>query len=208
MFTVPESDFSLTGKWFWIPGDTFRDAASLRTQIDLKLGQGAAIILNVPPNTTGVIPEEYLEQLALAEDARIATYGRPLALLPAPVSSGCTSLSFTLPVTGVFDTISISEGLNEGQVQSAWKEWPSISPTYYCAATCLLARAGDCVVLRRSLLYQRNLVQASGSRSDRRCVKFCPLLPVRSQSFGVRLSRDSRTRYLRCSRVQRVCAAF
>ncbi len=88
----------------------------MRTQIDLKLGQGSSIILNVPPNTSGLIPDEYTQQLGLAADARYATYSRPVSALPQPVSGPCSSLSFTLPVTGPFDSLSISEDLSAGQV--------------------------------------------------------------------------------------------
>ena len=60
-FVVSESDFSfVTGNWFWNPGIRFMKASDLWSQFTLKYGQGAAFTLNVPPNASGVVPEEYL----------------------------------------------------------------------------------------------------------------------------------------------------
>ena len=62
------------------------------------------------------LPSLSAQQLALFAAARNATYGAPAAILSAPVSSTCDSLSFTVPVTGSFDRIVITEDMSAGQV--------------------------------------------------------------------------------------------
>lgn len=60
-FVVSESDFSfVTANWFWNKGIPFMTSAALFEQFAVKYGQGANLILNVPPNASGVIPAEYL----------------------------------------------------------------------------------------------------------------------------------------------------
>ena len=89
----------LQGNWFWNPGIPFMTAADLWSQFTLKYGQGASLILNVPPNASGLVPDEYLTQLRLFNETRIGTYGRAVAELQEPVSAPCSELSFTVAVS-------------------------------------------------------------------------------------------------------------
>ena len=112
-----ESDFSVTiPGWFWNSSHSTVPAAQLGAQFTLKAEQGANLILNVPPNTTGVVEEGLLEQLSLFAGARAALLNSSRAALPAPVSSPCAALSITLPVSGDFDTVILTEDLVAGQV--------------------------------------------------------------------------------------------
>jgi hypothetical protein len=83
--------------------------------MDVKLGQGAAMIFNVPPNSSGIIPEEYVAQLAAVGAAEAAMRSNPAASLSASVSAPCGELSITVPVTGPFDRVVSAEGLEFGQ---------------------------------------------------------------------------------------------
>jgi alpha-L-fucosidase len=118
-FLVPESDFSMLNpgdNWFWAPGDPFLNASQILQQVNAKLEQGANLIFNVAPNSTGLIPADVEAQLQLFAAARAATFARPLAALAAPVSAACAALSFTVPVNGTFDALLIREDLSAGQV--------------------------------------------------------------------------------------------
>ena len=117
-FAVAESDFSIFHDWFWNLNDTYKcmNASEILNEISVKMEQGANMIMNVPPNTTGVIEDDFVTQLALVGSVRSATFNDPRAALVAPVSSVCAALSVTIPVNGSFDTLLITEDLVGGQV--------------------------------------------------------------------------------------------
>ena len=83
--------------------------------MDAKLGQGAAMIFNVPPNSSGAIPDEYVAQLAAVGAAEAAMRASAAATLAAPVTAICSALSVTVPVSGPFDRVISVEGLDFGQ---------------------------------------------------------------------------------------------
>ena len=117
-FVVSESDYSfVTGNWFWNPGIPYMNAAALWDQFTLKYGQGANLILNVPPNASGLIPEEYVVELKKFNRTRVLTYGTPVAQLAAPVTAACAELSFTVSVdpSSTFDQVVTMEDLSKGQ---------------------------------------------------------------------------------------------
>jgi hypothetical protein len=118
-FLLRESDFTILepgDNWFWEPLKPFLNASVILEQFNAKYEQGASLILNVPPNSTGAIPAEYVAQLRAFAAARAATFGAPAAALGAPVSGACAGLSFTVPVSGPFDTLLTVEDLSRGQV--------------------------------------------------------------------------------------------
>lgn len=122
-FAVVESDFTILepgDNWFWAEKDPYLNASSLLEQFNAKLEQGANLILNIPPNSSGVIEDTYVVEMAKFGASRAATFGNPKASLPAPVSAPCSSLSLTLPVSGTFDTVLLSEDLVGGQVVGSY----------------------------------------------------------------------------------------
>ena len=122
-FLVTESDFSMLNpgdNWFWAPGDPFLNATQVTQQVNAKLEQGANLIFNVAPNSSGLIPEDVAAQLRLFSTARAATFASPLAALAAPVSAACAALSFVVPVNGSFDTLLTREDLTAGQVVASY----------------------------------------------------------------------------------------
>jgi len=117
-FTMVESDYSILNpgdNWFWAAGDPHMNASEIAAQVAIKHDAGATLIFNVPPNSTGVVPDEYVAALAAFAEARAATLAAPAALLPAPVTASCADLSITLPVSGPFDMLVAAEGLAAGQ---------------------------------------------------------------------------------------------
>lgn len=119
VFTLPEADYTIENpgdNWFWKAGDPFLTSLEIAQQVDLKLGQGANLIFNVPPNSSAVIPDEFVQQLAGFAAARNATYAAPAAQLAAPITAVCSSLSFTVPVSGPFDRIVTTEDMGAGQI--------------------------------------------------------------------------------------------
>jgi alpha-L-fucosidase len=118
-FAVTESDYTILNpgdNWFQWPTDAFLSAADIYDQLNLKLEQGANLIFNIPPNSTGYIPDEYIQQLKLVSAARSSTFSNPLASLSSPVSESCSDLSIVLNVSGDFDMVFYQEDLTAGQV--------------------------------------------------------------------------------------------
>ncbi len=116
-FAVVESDLSVTiPGWFWNAQHNTVPAQQLLEQFTLKAEQGANLILNVPPNSTGVVEDALLEQLGLFAAARAGMLSRSAGVLPAPVSLPCAGMSITLPIAGAFDTVVLTEDLVAGQV--------------------------------------------------------------------------------------------
>ena len=119
-FSVVESDFSSSSQWFWLPDDPYLNASVINDQLTLKLEQGANVILNAPPNSTGVVEDALVAQLARVGAARAATYAAPRGALPAPAAAVCADLSATIAVAGDFDTVLLREDLVGGQVIDAY----------------------------------------------------------------------------------------
>ena len=117
----PSSSFfapplAATSTGFWAAKDPYLGAAAIFDQFTLKHEQGANLIFNVPPNATGVVEDAYLAALAPFAAARAATFAFPKGALPAPASAPCAALSVTIPISGDFDTVLLTEDLVAGQV--------------------------------------------------------------------------------------------
>ena len=54
---------TLTANWFWRPNDPPRPVQSLLRAYSETVGRGANLLLNVPPDTTGRIPKEFVDRL-------------------------------------------------------------------------------------------------------------------------------------------------
>ena len=122
-FGVVESDFTVLepgDNWFWEPSAPWLNASAIWDQVNAKLEQGANLILNIPANSSGVIPEAIEEQLAAFGAARAATYADPRGALAAPVAAACAALSVIVAVNASFDTLLIVEDLTAGQVIAAY----------------------------------------------------------------------------------------
>ena len=122
-FSLTESDFTVLepgDNWFWAAGDPWLNGSAIYEQYSAKLDQGASLILNIPPNSSGVIPQPIMDELAIFAQLRAAAWASPAGVLAAPVAAPCAALSVELPVAGDFDTLLLGEGLAAGQVIAAY----------------------------------------------------------------------------------------
>jgi len=87
--------------WFWKKGHAFWNATDIWTHFFLTWGRGDAFILNMPPNTTGVIQDEYVEAATAFGNALRASLATPLAQASAPGPSSCADavLELTVPAS-------------------------------------------------------------------------------------------------------------
>ena len=63
-----ESDMSIEnpgGAWFWHKGHVFDNATNLWSKYLATSGRGSTFILNVPPNTSGLIPQGYVASVVV-----------------------------------------------------------------------------------------------------------------------------------------------
>jgi hypothetical protein len=88
-------------------------------QVTLKQGAGANLIFNVPPNSSGFVPEEYLSTLREFGAVWNRTFNAPVATLESPVQGVCNELVVvvSLSAQSVFDQVVTGEDLSlRGQV--------------------------------------------------------------------------------------------
>jgi alpha-L-fucosidase len=122
-FMGVEADYTIGmpgDDWFWSPTYPVLPAADLWSQVTLKHGQGANLILNIPPDTTGRVPDNIMATLAQYRATYDATYNvPPAAVLDFPVTGPCPGLTFTVPVApgATFDQLETMEDMTvNGQV--------------------------------------------------------------------------------------------
>jgi hypothetical protein len=99
--------------WFWNPTAPYLNASSIFQQFAAKHDAGATLIFNVPPNSTGVVPQPFVDALTTFAAAREATEASAAARLAAPVTAPCSGLSVVVPVApgASFDYLVSEEGL-------------------------------------------------------------------------------------------------
>lgn len=109
--------------WFWHPGHAFDSPAELFRRYLATVGRGAHWILNLPPNTTGLIPEAYVQSAALVGGAIRRSFGANSSLGSTTaddnVSGRCDALVVDVQATGgEFDAVVIREDLITGNGQA------------------------------------------------------------------------------------------
>ena len=139
-----ESDLSIQNPgdaWFWHAGHPFDSGAQLFEKYLATAGRGSHFILNMPPNTTGVIPEEFVTAARGMGNAVRASFapetarGAPdIAPRPTPTTatskitssttittanyastSPCNTFSLVAKATAPFDAVLLEEDLTQGQ---------------------------------------------------------------------------------------------
>jgi alpha-L-fucosidase len=113
-----ESDLSIQNPgdaWFWHKGHVFDTGTQLWQKYLNVVGRGSHFILNNPPNTTGIIPEEFVQSVTEMGDAVRKSFGVDVGSTDGTVSGSCSTLEVVVKATGVFDAIVIQEDLSQGQ---------------------------------------------------------------------------------------------
>ena len=146
LYTPHESDLSIQNpgdNWFWRPGLAFLSAAQMWNNYLWTVGRGSHLILNVPPNSSGVIPQAYVAEAARLNAAIDASFGPQSALvrLANLTATPCSQLELELRPSptggapGAFDAAVLQEDLAHGQVvlryslevQAANATWLNVS---------------------------------------------------------------------------------
>jgi hypothetical protein len=117
--------------WFWHPDVEYLTATQLWNAYMLTVARGASLILNVPPNSSGLVPDNFITETR-AFGKSIASLQPPVAVASvAPMSAlGIgIALDLKLPLGAKFDTVVSSENLTAGQLIAAYTLELCTSPT-------------------------------------------------------------------------------
>ena len=64
IWSVGECDVSLTSGWFWKTGKQPKNMEELTDIYFKSVGRGQPLLLNVPPDTTGVLPQNFVDRIS------------------------------------------------------------------------------------------------------------------------------------------------
>lgn len=131
IFAPHEQDHTIENPgdmWWWVDGHVWFSAAQLFETYLVTIGRGNTYILNLPPNTTGIIPEIYYNetnQLGAATRASFSPESAQSRLTNQTVECSSTSAPLILPppTNGfLFDAIILEEDLSFGNQRIAGYE--------------------------------------------------------------------------------------
>jgi hypothetical protein len=118
-YYVPhESDISIQNPgdaWFYHKGHAFDSSSVLWEKYLAVVGRGSHFIVNVPPNRSGLIVDEFVAAVAGMGDAVQKSFGVHAGRMARPVTAKCAQLRVVLPSVGTFDSVVLQEGLTNGQ---------------------------------------------------------------------------------------------
>jgi alpha-L-fucosidase len=113
-----ESDLSIQNPgdaWFWHKGHVFDTGAQLWEKYLNVVGRGSHFILNNPPNTTGIIPAEFVQSVREMGQSVRKSFGVNVGSTDGGIGGSCSTLEVVVKATGAFDAIMIREDLSQGQ---------------------------------------------------------------------------------------------
>ncbi|MGP3776411.1 alpha-L-fucosidase [Streptomyces sp. SDT5-1] len=113
LYLPPECDVSIRRGWFWHPDDEPKSLEHLLAIHYRSVGLGANLLLNLPPDDRGLIPDADAARVAEfgAEVAR--RFGTPAATAELAGAGGGWTADFGKPVA--FDHVRLREDLADGQ---------------------------------------------------------------------------------------------
>ena len=133
-----EVNTSILEGWFWAPGKRVKSAAELIDFYYTSVGRNGNMLLNLPPDSRGLLPDDQLASLrgmaqvlrdtfaenlarggTLASDSSApghspseALDGNPDSFWEAAPGGTCATLTLTLPAAASFDVISLQEAVD------------------------------------------------------------------------------------------------
>jgi alpha-L-fucosidase len=113
LYLPPECDVSIRRGWFWHPDDAPKDLEHLLAIYYRSIGLGANLLLNLPPDTRGLVPAEDVARMReLAGEVRRRFQAPNRATLRA-AGPGRWLAEFARDTT--FDHLVLEENLQDGQ---------------------------------------------------------------------------------------------
>lgn len=148
LFRPREADATIQNPgdaWFWKKNHSFWNASQLWDHYMLTVGRGENFILNMPPDTTGRIPAEYVAETSKFGAALNATLATPLAQVFNQTVTCGTPVVATVPqgqsVTA--DMIVTREDLSKGQAVASYQLELESGGTWHSVTTALGQTVGN-----------------------------------------------------------------
>lgn len=194
-YYVPfESDLSIQNPgdaWFWHKGHVFDSASNLWAKYLATAGRGSHFILNVPPNTTGIIPEEFVESVRGMGDAVRYSFGLETAVgsMAHPMTEECSNFEAVVTASGTFDTVVLQEDQTNGQKLLGYTlDVQDVGTKVWTPVKLDPKHAGQTVGLQSIALLEANVTQHVGAVRFR-CVKAMGDLKVSLSRFSLHTVR-------------------
>ncbi|MFJ3956015.1 alpha-L-fucosidase [Arthrobacter sp. NPDC090010] len=112
-YLPPECDVSIRPGWFWQPSEEPKSLDHLLAIHYRSIGMGANLLLNLPPDQRGLIPDEDLARLAEFRSELGRRFGKPVEARLTDLGAGEWELDFGATVT--VDHVELGEDLTQGQ---------------------------------------------------------------------------------------------
>jgi len=112
-YLPPECDVSLRPGWFWQPAEEPKSVDHLLAIHYRSIGMGANLLLNLPPDRRGLIPEGDVQRLVEFRAELDRRFGRPVEAEVSRSGPGEWVLDFGRDVP--LDHVELGEDLSEGQ---------------------------------------------------------------------------------------------
>ncbi|MDP5228011.1 MULTISPECIES: alpha-L-fucosidase [Arthrobacter] len=112
-YLPPECDVSLRPGWFWQPAEEPKSLEHLLAIHYRSIGMGANLLLNLPPDSRGLIPDADLARLAEFRAELDRRFGKPMEARLTDLGDGEWELDFGREV--LLDHVELGEDLTEGQ---------------------------------------------------------------------------------------------
>jgi len=111
-YLPPECDVSIRRGWFWHPDDEPKSVEHLLAVYYQSVGMGANLLLNVPPDTRGLIPDEDVVVLTSWKEELDRRFS---ATVEATVENYDGGATLRLPAAVTFNHLELVEDLELGQ---------------------------------------------------------------------------------------------
>ncbi|MFW0775747.1 alpha-L-fucosidase [Paenarthrobacter nitroguajacolicus] len=111
-YLPPECDVSIRRGWFWHPDDEAKSVEHLLAIYYQSVGMGANLLLSLPPDTRGLIPDEDSARL---KDWKAELDRRLSGVMEAAVENHDGGATLRLPGAVTFNHLELVEDLSSGQ---------------------------------------------------------------------------------------------
>lgn len=111
-----EANIHTRNTWFWSPesDNSLKDSAQMFKAYLESVGRGANLLINMTPDTAGIIPEMEVKMLRNFGDTLKSYFGKPLSVIKYPEISD-NIVELIIPEYKNIQFIEIEEELKEGQ---------------------------------------------------------------------------------------------
>lgn len=117
-YLPPECDVSIRTGWFWHADQEPKSLEHLLSIHDRSIGLGANLLLNLPPDRRGLIPESDVQRCCELRGALDARFGHPMVVQLAKEATGgrdCSAWSATLDAPMLIEHLELREDVSDGQ---------------------------------------------------------------------------------------------